>query len=90
MELNKNKRQKTQILELSFKELRMTIKEFFEADFRGFEEIKIYKNNDNTDDNLITHSCYYTENIIEKYGYFEIKQFWVRCEESDFYFVFIV
>lgn len=34
----------------------MTIKDFFEADFRDFEEIKIYKNNDNTDDNLITHS----------------------------------
>ena len=35
---------------------KMTIKEFFEADFRDFEEIKIYKNNDNTDDNLIIHS----------------------------------
>lgn len=68
----------------------MTIKDFFEADFRDFEEIKIYKNNDNTDDNLITHSCHDTETIIEKYGHYEIKQFWVRCEESDFYFIFIV
>ena len=68
----------------------MTIKEFFEADFSDFEEIKIYKNNDNTDDNLITHSCYCTETIIEKYGHYEIKQFWVHCEESDFYFVFVV
>ena len=67
----------------------MTIKEFFEADFCDFEEIKIYKNTD-TDDNLIAHSCYYTETIIELYGHYEIKQFWVRCEESDFYFVFIV
>ena len=68
----------------------MTIKEFFEADFNDFEEIKIYKNNDNTDDNLITNSCYYTKTIIELFGHYEIKQFWVRCEESDFYFVFIV
>ena len=68
----------------------MTIKEFFEADSNSFEEVKIYKNNDNTDDNLIAHSCYHTETIIEKYGHYEIKQFWVRCEESDFYFVFIV
>ena len=67
----------------------MTIKEFFEADFSDFEEIKIYKNTD-TDDNLITHSCYYIETIIEKYGHYDIKQFWVRCEKSDFYFVFIV
>ena len=68
----------------------MTIKDFFEADFRDFEEIKIYKNNDNTDDNLITHSCYYTKTIIKKYGHYEIKQFWVHCEESDYYFIFIV
>lgn len=68
----------------------MTIKDFFEADFRDFEEIKIYKNNDNTDDNLITHTCHYTKTIIEKYGHHKIKQFWVRCEENDFYFVFIV
>ena len=27
---------------------------------------------------------------IEKYGHYKIKQFWVRCEEGDFYFVFIV
>ena len=67
----------------------MTIKDFFESDFSDFEEIKIYKDTD-TDDKLITHSCYYTETIIELYGYYEIKQFWVRCEESDFYFVFIV
>ena len=52
----------------------MTIKEFFESDFRDFEEIKIYKDTD-TDDNLITHSCYHTETIIEKYGHYEIKQF---------------
>ena len=65
----------------------MTIKEFFEADFSDFEEIEIYKDNDN---NLITHSCHNTETIIELYGHYEIKQFWVHCEESDFYFVFIV
>lgn len=52
----------------------MTIKEFFEADFRGFEEIKIYKNNDNTDDNLITHSLHCTKTIIELYGHYEIKK----------------
>ena len=46
----------------------MTIKEFFEIDFNDFEEIKIYKDTD-TDDNLITHSCYCTETIIEKYGF---------------------
>lgn len=68
----------------------MTIKEFFEADFRKFEEIKIYKNNNNTEDNLITHSCHFTKNIIDFYGQYEIKKFWVNCEESDFYFVFIV
>lgn len=68
----------------------MTIKDFFKADFRDFEEIKIYKNNDNTDDNLITHSCHDTKTIIEKYGHYKIKQFWGHCEESDFYFVFIV
>ena len=68
----------------------MTIKEFFEADFRDFEEIKIYKNNDNTDDNLIAYSWNYTKTIIKKYGHYEIKQFRVRCEENDFYFVFIV
>lgn len=67
----------------------MTIKEFFKADFSDFEEIKIYKNT-YTDDNLITHSCHYTATIIEKYGHYKIKQFWVRCEESDFYFIFIV
>ena len=67
----------------------MTIKEFFEYDFNDFEEIKIYKDTD-TDDNLITHSCYHTETIIEKYGHYEIKQFWIHCEESDYYFVFIV
>ena len=67
----------------------MTIKEFFEVDFSDFEEIKIYKDTD-TADNLITHSCYCTETIIEKYGHYEIKQFWVRCVESDFYFVIIV
>lgn len=72
------------------KEVSMTIKEFFEADFSDFEEIKIYKNNDNTDDNLITHSCHCTETIIELYGHYEIKQFWVHYEESDFYFVFVV
>ena len=65
----------------------MTIKEFFEADFSDFEELEIYKNNDN---NLITHSCHYTKTIIELYGHYEIKQFWVHCEESDFYFVFVV
>ena len=65
----------------------MTIKEFFEVDFSDFEEIKIFKD---TDDNLITHSCYHTETIIEKYGHYEIKQFWVHCEGSDFYFVFVV
>ena len=68
----------------------MTIKDFFEADFRDFEEIKIYKNNDNTDDNLITHSCHNTKTIIEKYGHYKIKQFWVRCDQLDYYFVFIV
>ena len=68
----------------------MTIKDFFEADFRDFEEIKIYKNNDITDDNLITHSCYHTKTIIKKYGHYEIKRFLVHCEESDYYFVFIV
>lgn len=68
----------------------MTIKDFFEADFRDFEEIKIYKNNDNTDDNLITHSCHDTKTIIERYGHHKIKQFWVRCEESDYCFIFIV
>lgn len=67
----------------------MTIKEFFEIDFSDFEEIKIYKDTD-TDDKLITHSCYRTETIIELYGHYEIKQFWGHCEESDFYFVFIV
>ena len=67
----------------------MTIKEFFEIDFNDFEEIKIFKDTD-TDDNLITHSCHCTETIIEKYGHYEIKQFWIHCEESDFYFVFIV
>ena len=67
----------------------MTVKEFLEADFSDFEEIKIYKNT-YTDDNLIIHSRYYTETIIELYGHYEIKQFWVHCEESDFYFVFIV
>ena len=67
----------------------MTIKEFFEADFSDFEEIKIYKNTD-TVDNLIAHACYYTETIIGKYGHYKIKQFWVRCEEGNFYFVFIV
>ena len=67
----------------------MTIKEFFESYFSDFEEIKIYKDTD-TDDKLITHSCYHTETTIEKYGHYEIKQFWVHCEESDFYFVFIV
>lgn len=72
-----------------FKELSMTIKEFFESYFSDFEEIKIYKDTD-TDDNLITHSCYHTEAIIEKYGHYKIKQFWVHCEENDFYFVFIV
>ena len=30
------------------------------------------------------------ETIIEKYGHYKIKQFWVRCEEGNFYFVFIV
>ena len=68
----------------------MTIKEFFEADFRGFEEIKIYKNNDNTDDNLITHSLHCTKTIIELYGHYEIKQFWVRSDQLDYYFVLIV
>ena len=68
----------------------MNIKEFFEADFRDFEEIKIYKNNDHTDDNLITHSCHNTKTIIEKYGHYKIKQFWVRCDQLDYYFVFIV
>lgn len=67
----------------------MTIKEFFEIDFSDFEEIKIYKDTD-TDDNLIAHSCHCIETIIEKYGHYEIKQFWIHCEESDFYFVFIV
>ena len=67
----------------------MTIKEFFEVDFSDFEEIKIYKDTD-TDDNLITHSYYCTETIIEKYGHYEIKQFGVRCEESDYCFIFIV
>ena len=67
----------------------MTIKEFFEADFSDFEEIKIYKDTD-TYDKLITPSCYYTETIIELYGHYEIKQFWIHCEENDFYFVFIV
>lgn len=68
----------------------MTIEEFLKADFNSFEEIKIYKNNDNTDDNLITHSCNYTKTIIEKYGHYKIKQFWCHCEEGDYYFVFIV
>ena len=27
---------------------------------------------------------------IEKYGHYEIKQFWVRCDQLDYYFVFIV
>lgn len=67
----------------------MTIKEFFETDFSDFEEIVIYKDTA-TDDNLITHSCHDTKTIIEKYGHYKIKQFWVRCEESDYYFVFIV
>ena len=67
----------------------MTIKEFFESNFSDFEEIKIYKDTD-TDDKLISHSCHCTETIIEKYGHFEIKHFWIHCEESDFYFVFIV
>ena len=67
----------------------MTIKEFFEVDFNDFEEIKIYKDTD-TDDKLITHSCYHTETIIELYGLYEIKQFSIRCEENDFYFVLIV
>ena len=65
----------------------MTIKEFFEIDFSDFEEIEIYKDNDN---NLITHSYHNTETIIELYGHYEIKQFWVHCKENDFYFVFIV
>ena len=67
----------------------MTIKEFFEADFSDFEEIKIFKDTD-TNDKLITHSCYHTETIIKKYGHYKIKQFWVRCEESDYCFIFIV
>ena len=67
----------------------MTIKEFFEVDFSDFEEIKIYKDTD-TDDKLITHSCYYTETIIELYGHYEIKKFLVRCDQLDYYFVLIV
>lgn len=67
----------------------MTIKKFFKVDFNDFEEIKIYKDTD-TDDNLITHACYHTETIIKKYGHYKIKQFWVRCEESDYCFIFIV
>lgn len=67
----------------------MTIKEFFEIDFNDFEEIKIYKDTD-TDDKLITHSCYHPETIIEKYGHYEIKQFWVCSDNCDYYFVFIV
>ena len=67
----------------------MTIKEFFEIDFSDFEEIKIFKDTD-TDDKLITHSCYYTETIIELYGHYEIKQFWVGYDECDYYFIFIV
>ena len=67
----------------------MTVKEFFEVDFSYFEEIKIYKDTD-TDDNLITHSCHNTETLIEIYGHYEIKQFWVHCEESDYCFIFIV
>ena len=50
----------------------MTIKDFFEVDFSDFEEIKIYKDTD-TDDNLIAHSYYPTETIIEKYGHYKIK-----------------
>ena len=67
----------------------MTIKEFFEADFSDFEEIEIYKDTD-TNDNLITHSCRCTENIIELYGHYEIKQFWVGNDECGYYFIFIV
>ena len=67
----------------------MTIKEFLEVDFSYFEEVKIYKDTD-TDDNLITHSYHNTETLIELYGHYEIKQFWVHCEESDYYFIFIV
>lgn len=67
----------------------MTIKEFFEIDFSNFEEIKIFKDTD-SDDKLIAHACYQTETIIEKYGHYEIKQFWVCCEESNYYFVLIV
>lgn len=67
----------------------MTIKEFFEIDFNDFEEIKIFKDTD-SDDKLITHSCYHTETIIEKYGHYKIKQFWVNCEERDYCFILIV
>ena len=67
----------------------MTIKDFFEVDFSDFEEIKIYKDTD-TDDNLIAHSYYPTETIIEKYGHYKIKQFWVGNDECGYYFIFII
>lgn len=44
----------------------------------------------NTDDNLITHACYYTKTIIKKYGHYKIKQFLVGNNECDYYFIFIV
>ena len=68
----------------------MTIKEFFEIDFNDFEEIKIFKDTDSDDNLIAAHSCYHTETIIEKYGHYKIKQFWVNCEESDYCFILIV
>ena len=67
----------------------MTIKEFFEADFRDFEEIKIFKDTD-TNDNLIAHLDTNIKTIIERYGQYEIKQFWICSDNCDYYFVFIV
>ena len=68
----------------------MTIKEFFEADLNGIEDVFIYKNNDNTYDNLIAHLDTSTKTIIECYGQYEIKQFWVCSDNYEYYFVFIV
>lgn len=68
----------------------MTIKEFLKADSCDFEEVKIYKNNDNTYDNLIAHLDTNTKTIIERYGQYEIKQFWVCSDSCEYYFIFIV
>ena len=68
----------------------MTIEEFLKADSNSFEEVFIYKNNDNTYDNLIAHLDTNTKTIIERYGQYEIKQFWVCSDNCEYYFVFIV